>query len=68
MAIDTRDKRGSCISIAGPYRIILPNPDAGAEDQADRQQMAYAYRGILATGAGGFQAAWAHGRNTVIYA
>jgi len=53
MAIDTRDKRASCIGLDGPYRFVLPNPDAPAEDQGDRQQMAFKYRGILATGGGG---------------
>lgn len=48
MAVDTRDKRGSCIGLASPWRSVLPNPDAAAEDQGDRQQLAYSYRGILA--------------------
>lgn len=48
MAIDTRDRRASCLGINGPYRFILPNPDAAAEDQGDRQQMAFSYPGILA--------------------
>lgn len=45
MAIDTRDKRASCIGIDGPYRFVLPNPDGAAEDSGDRKQMAYKYRG-----------------------
>ena len=53
MAIDTRDKRASCIGIDGAYRFVLPNPDAGAEDQGDRQQMAFKYRGIAAAAPGG---------------
>lgn len=49
MAIDSRDKRASCIGIDGAYRFVLPNPDAGAENQGDRQQMAFKYRGINAS-------------------
>lgn len=48
MAVDTRNKRASCLGHAQPWRVVLPNPDAAAEDQADRQQLAYCYPGILA--------------------
>jgi hypothetical protein len=53
MSIDTRDKRASCLGIDGPYRFVLPNPDAGAEDQGDRQQVGFKYRGINAAAPGG---------------
>lgn len=46
MPVDTRDKRASCIGIDGPYRRLLPNPDAAAETVGDRQQLAYKYSGI----------------------
>lgn len=50
MAVDTRDKRASCLGIAGTPAFVAHNPD-GSFSQADRQQAAYAYRGILAGGA-----------------
>ena len=49
MAIDTRDKRGSCIGIDSS---LLPNPD-GSLNQGDRQQADYSYRGITAAAPGG---------------
>lgn len=51
MAIDTRDKRGSAIGFNKPFGAVYPNPDGAITSQADRQQAAYAYRGILAGGA-----------------
>lgn len=52
MAIDTRDKRASCLGIDGPYRFVLPDPDVGAEGEADRRQMAYTYPGFAGGGGG----------------
>jgi hypothetical protein len=46
MAVDTQNKRGSAIAFG--LAIILPLSD-GVIDQADRQQTAHAYSGILAT-------------------
>lgn len=43
MAIDTRNKRAACLGLATPWRAVLPNPDAAAEDAGDRQQLAYCY-------------------------
>ena len=48
MAIDTRDKRGSCL---GLNDIVLPNPD-GTIDTADRLHAGYSYRGIAAGAVG----------------
>jgi hypothetical protein len=48
MTLNTRDKRGSAIGVGLPFRHVLPNPDPQAEDQADRQQLEFLYRGILA--------------------
>lgn len=48
MAVDTRDKRASCLGIAGPYRVVFPNPDGATTEEGDRQQVAYAYSGIEA--------------------
>lgn len=50
MAIDTRNRRASCLGIDGAYRVVFPNPD-GTIDQPDRQQSAYKYPGITAAGA-----------------
>ena len=49
MAIDTRDRRASCLGIDGAYRIVFPDPDGSLASQADRQQMAGTYPGILAS-------------------
>lgn len=47
MAIDTRDKRGSCLGLVGSYRLIFPGADT-VVDVGDRQQLGFSYRGILA--------------------
>lgn len=44
MGVDTRDKRGAAIVTFLPIGRIFPNPDAAAEDAADRQQTAQSYR------------------------
>lgn len=46
MAVDTRDKRASCIGYAYPSRICYPVTDS-AIGQEDRQHVGYIYRGIL---------------------
>jgi hypothetical protein len=46
VAVDTRNKRASIIGYALPMG-VFPNPD-GTIDQADRQQIAFLYPGILA--------------------
>jgi hypothetical protein len=45
VAVDTRDKRASCIGFDFPSRAVFPNPD-GSFNQGDRQHIAYVYRGI----------------------
>lgn len=47
MAIDTANKRSGAIHVRLPFRRNLPFPD-GTIDQADRQQAARMYPGILA--------------------
>jgi hypothetical protein len=47
MAIDTPNKRNSAISAARVWVLGGPLPDA-VIDQADRQQIAWCYAGILA--------------------
>ncbi len=47
MPVDTANKRGSAVSTARIWIVGAPLPDA-AIDQADRQQVAWAYAGILA--------------------
>lgn len=47
MAVDTRNKRASCLGFANPPFAVFPNPDGDISTQADRQHMAYAYPGIL---------------------
>jgi hypothetical protein len=48
MAIDTRNRRASCIGYSAPQRAVFPNPDGSLANQGDRQQSAYLYPGILA--------------------
>jgi hypothetical protein len=48
MPVDTREKRAGAVYVGLPWRGQLPLPD-GAIAQADRQQVAYMYPGILAT-------------------
>jgi hypothetical protein len=47
MAIDTRSKRSSAVNVGSPWRSLYPAPD-GTVAQADRQQIALLYSGILA--------------------
>jgi hypothetical protein len=47
MAVDTRQKRASAIGLGLAALLILPAP-GGTIDQADQQQAASAYAGILA--------------------
>lgn len=46
--MNTKDNRASAIHISLPFRGLLPQP--GTLDQADRQQIAFMYRGISAGG------------------
>lgn len=41
MPINTRDKRGSAVNVAGSP--VLPNPDGSVSDE-DRAQLAHTYR------------------------
>lgn len=59
MAIDTQDKRASCINFCAPFKFAAPVPDGSLAAQADRQLIAFSYSGILATGGGTFNVAWA---------
>ena len=48
MAVDTPNKRASCLSLTVQnLGRVWPVPD-GAFDQGDRQQIGFIYRGILA--------------------
>lgn len=46
MAVDTRDRRASCIGNSLPSLFVLPNPDGEVLNPGDRQQMCWTYRGI----------------------
>lgn len=48
MAIDTRNKRASCIRAFMPGR-VYPNPDGSLANAADRTQMVMRYSGIVST-------------------
>ena len=45
--LDTREKRASGVHVSLPWRGLLPLPD-GTVSQADRQQSATYYAGVLA--------------------
>ncbi len=45
--LDTAAKRSSAVGIAQPYVFLMPTPD-GSVSQADRQDIAFSYSGILA--------------------
>ena len=52
MAVDTRNRRFSCLGFGQPYgtSVVFPNPD-GTIDSSDRSQYIYLYSGIsLAAG------------------
>lgn len=57
--LDSQQKRASAIGIDFPWQHVYPFPD-GTVVQADRQQTAYKYSGILASAVtgGGFIAAY----------
>ena len=48
MAVDSKNKRASALTTGAlAFLLVAPDPD-GAFSQADRQHIAYSYRGILA--------------------
>jgi hypothetical protein len=47
MAVDTRNKRASCIGVGLPVPSVLPNPDSTI-DSNDRQMVTWLYAGIAA--------------------
>jgi hypothetical protein len=49
MAIDSADKRASCLGVAQAAIFTAPTPDGSLAAQADRQHVGRAYRGIDAT-------------------
>lgn len=49
MALDTQDKRAAAIHVGLPWRGLLPQPDAGALDAGDRQQVCYLARVTVVT-------------------
>lgn len=53
MAIDTRNRRASCICFDLPHGRVYPNPDGSLANVADRQHMAGKYPGIAAAAPGG---------------
>ena len=48
MAIDSRDKRAACVAFVLPFTILAPTPDGTITSVADRQQIAWSYRGVEA--------------------
>lgn len=50
MAIDSLDKRSSCIGFTLCFYPLAPAPDSDISSLADRQQLVSSYRGIEASG------------------
>lgn len=65
MAVDTEQKRKSAATTGPPINAPVVIPNSGI-DQADRQQIAYSYSGILAGGGPSFVVAWAARSNTLL--
>lgn len=47
MAVDTRNRRASCLGFARGGVPVWPHPDGDIATQADRQHAGYSYPGIL---------------------
>ena len=48
MAIDSRDKRSSAVSMGRPFVLTGPVADGDIASTGDRQHMAFAYRAVEA--------------------
>lgn len=48
MAIDTRNRRASCVLLGVGFARVWPTPDASLANQADRQHLAYLYAAVQA--------------------
>ena len=48
MAIDSRDKRASCLGTGTLFRVVYPNPDGGIDTEAERIQTVGLYAGLAA--------------------
>ena len=53
MAVDTRNKRASMMSLGRPWVPRLPLPDGGFTTAGDRAQLEFRYRGIVEPDEGG---------------
>lgn len=67
MALDSKQKRGSVLGFALPFRSWLAEPD-GALGSTDRMSLLHYGSGVAAASPGGFQSAWARGTNVLINA
>ena len=47
MAVDTRNKRASCLGFGFPPRVVWPNPDGSLTEWTARQQELYTYLGVM---------------------
>lgn len=50
MAVDTRNKRASCVMLGVSPGRVFPAPDGALNNQADRQHLAYLYAAVLTGG------------------
>jgi hypothetical protein len=48
MAVDSRDKRSSCVGVMSPVPQLAPNPDNDISSEADRTHIAWSYSGLAA--------------------
>lgn len=48
MAVDTRNKRASCVAFSLGHGRVWPNPDNDIANAADREHVAFSYPGVAA--------------------
>jgi hypothetical protein len=65
MAVDSRNKRFSLLSVGQWKGRVLPNPDGGFGTAADREQLAVSYA-FSGTPVPSFSPAWATSSNQVV--
>ena len=65
MAIDTRNKRASCVSLSLPFGRVFPDPDGSVNTVSDRAQMDYSYA-IGTVVAVTFNPIWASNSNRTV--
>lgn len=60
MAVDSRNRRASCIGIGLPFARVRPLADGSLADGADRRQLTFCYSGLATGAASTFEIAGIH--------